>query len=173
VLDRPPYDKAVILVAGRAFGGGSSREHAVWALADFGIRCVISTSFGEIFHANCFKNGVLPIVVDETVHRELMAEAEAQRPLTIDLPAQQIRLRDGRSISFGIEPNQKRALLLGLDEIEMILVEDLPEVEAFEVRQRMERPWHYLDRNQLAYFDDAEREVGTAQDEPEPKGGRP
>lgn len=162
VLDRPPYDEAVILVAGQAFGGGSSREHAVWALADFGIRCVISTSFGEIFHANCFKNGVLPIVVDAEAHARLMAEAEAARPLTVALEAQVVRLVDGTSFGFDIEPFRKRSLLLGMDEIEMILTEDIAAIERFEQAQRVARPWLYLSADQLAYFDDTGREVGEA-----------
>src|SRR5690606_11361624 len=103
VLDTPPYDKARILVTGRAFGTGSSREQAVWALADFGIRCVIAPSFGEIFFANCFKNGVLPIVLAEEPHGEVMAEARAARPLTIDLEAQQVQFEDGRAIGFDID----------------------------------------------------------------------
>src|SRR5690606_17960393 len=95
VLDIPPYDRAEILVTGKAFGTGSSREQAVWALADFGIRCVIAPSFGEIFFANCFKNGVLAIVLDEAPHAEVMREAQAQQTLTVELESQEIRFADG------------------------------------------------------------------------------
>jgi 3-isopropylmalate/(R)-2-methylmalate dehydratase small subunit len=159
VLDTPPFDRAQILVAGKAFGTGSSREQAVWALADFGIRCVIAPSFGEIFFANCFKNGVLPIVLDEATHAEVIAEAESQRTLTIDLDAQTIRFESGREIAFEIDPYRKRTLLLGLDEIGLILADDAEEIVAFEARQRGERPWLYLTPEQLAYFDDTAKEL--------------
>lgn len=159
VLDTPPYDKARILVTGRAFGTGSSREQAVWALADFGIRCVIAPSFGEIFFANCFKNGVLPIVLAEEPHGEVMAEARAARPLTIDLEAQQVQFEDGRAIGFDIDPYRKRMLLLGLDEIGMILADDLADIRDFEARQKEERPWLHLTAEQLAYFDDTAPEL--------------
>lgn len=159
VLDTPPYDKARILVTGRAFGTGSSREQAVWALADFGIRCVIAPSFGEIFFANCFKNGVLPIVLAEEPHGEVMAEARAARPLTIDLEVQQVQFEDGRAIGFDIDPYRKRMLLLGLDEIGMILADDLADIRDFEARQKEERPWLHLTAEQLAYFDDTAPEL--------------
>ena len=154
VLDTPPYDRAKILVTGKAFGTGSSREQAVWALADFGIRCVIAPSFGEIFFANCFKNGVLPIVLDDATHEQVMAEAKAQRALTIDLEGQQIRLEDGRGIGFDIDPHRKRTLLLGLDEVGLILEDDIEDILAFEAGQRRERPWHFLTPEQLAFFKD-------------------
>jgi 3-isopropylmalate/(R)-2-methylmalate dehydratase small subunit len=159
VLDTPPYDKARILVTGTAFGTGSSREQAVWALADFGIRCVIAPSFGEIFFANCFKNGVLPIVLGETQHEILMAEARAGRCLTIDLEAQQIRLEDGSGIGFEVDPHRKRTLLLGLDEIGLILSDDAEDIAAFEASQRRERPWLHLTPAQLACFDDLGEEL--------------
>lgn len=159
VLDTPPYDSAQILVTGKAFGTGSSREQAVWALADYGIRCVISPSFGEIFFANCFKNGVLPIVLDETLHAEVMNEAQARRKLTIGLQAQEIRLEDGRRIGFDVDPHRKRTLLLGLDEIGLILEDDLVEILAFEERQRQQRPWHFITPEQLACFHDVGKEL--------------
>ena len=159
VLDTPPWNVARILVTGRAFGTGSSREQAVWALADFGIRCVIAPSFGEIFFANCFKNGMLPIVLDEAEHVAVMAEADAARPLTIDLEAQQIRFEDGRSIAFAIEPHRKRTLLLGLDEIGLILGDDIADIHDFETRQRKTRPWLHLTREQLSHFDDVGEEL--------------
>lgn len=159
VLDTPPWNEARILVTGRAFGTGSSREQAVWALADFGIRCVIAPSFGEIFFSNCFKNGVLPIVLDEAAHASVMAEAEAARPLTIDLEAQAIRFQDGRTLPFAIDPHRRRTLIEGLDEIGLILADDLAEISDFEARQRQERPWLHLTRDQLAYLDDVGEEL--------------
>src|SRR3569832_298392 len=113
VLNRPPYDHAKILVADANFGSGSSREHAVWALADFGIRCVIAPSFGEIFYANCFKNGVLAIVLANDKHASMMAAAESQVPIRIDLEQLWITLPDGPPIAFEVDPYRRRALLLG------------------------------------------------------------
>lgn len=159
VLDTPPFDKARILVTGRAFGTGSSREQAVWALADFGIRCVIAPSFGEIFYSNCFKNGVLPIVLDEAAHAQVMAQAEAALPVTIDLDAQEIRFSDGRAIGFDIDPHRKRTLIEGLDEIGLILADDLADIAGFEARQRAERPWLHLTREQLGFFGDLGEEL--------------
>jgi 3-isopropylmalate/(R)-2-methylmalate dehydratase small subunit len=156
VLDTPPYDRAQILVAGKNFGTGSSREQAVWALADFGIRCVIAPSLGEIFFANCFKNGVLPIVLADDRHAIVAAQAATGKPLTIDLEAQEIRLPGGGAIPFEIEPYRKRLLLLGLDEIGAILSDDLPDIETFEARQRADKPWLYLGAKQLEHFSDLE-----------------
>jgi 3-isopropylmalate/(R)-2-methylmalate dehydratase small subunit len=156
ILDTPPFDKAQILVTGRNFGTGSSREQAVWALADFGIRCVIGLSFGEIFFANCFKNGVLPIELGPTDHAAVAAEAATGRPLTIDLEAQEIRLPDDSAIAFEIDPYRKRSLLLGLDEIGEILSDDLADIASFEDRQRAAKPWLYLTREQLSHFADLE-----------------
>ena len=160
VLDTPPYDRAQILVTGPAFGTGSSREQAVWALADFGIRCIIAPSFGEIFFSNCFRNGVLPIVLDEAQHAAAMQEAHAQRQLTVDLEAQKILFPDGCRMRFEIDPHRKRTLLLGLDDIGLILKDDLEEIETFEARQRQERPWHFMTPEQLACFDDLGKELG-------------
>jgi 3-isopropylmalate/(R)-2-methylmalate dehydratase small subunit len=153
VLDQPPYQGARILVTGRDFGTGSSREQAVWALADFGIRCVIGTGFGEIFFSNCFKNGLLPIVLSEADHARILTEAEAALPITIDLPAQTITLADG-VIGFDVEPWRKRALVEGLDEIGMILSDDITQIEAFEAAHRARRPWLFLTPGQLSHFDD-------------------
>ena len=154
VLDRAPWDRAEILVTGPDFGTGSSREHAVWALADFGIRCVIGPSFGEIFFANCFRNGVLPVILPATAHAAVLAEAEAGRPVTVDLPAEAVRLADGRAFAFSVEAHRKRALLEGLDEIGVILKDDLAAIEAHEAAQRARRPWLFLQPAQLAHFDD-------------------
>jgi 3-isopropylmalate/(R)-2-methylmalate dehydratase small subunit len=160
ILDTPPWTKSRILVVQANFGTGSSREHAVWALADFGIRCVVAQSFGEIFFANCFKNGVLPIVAAGDDHAAIMAEAEAGREVTVDLEAESVILADGRQIGFEIEPHRKRSLLLGLDEIGAILKEDAPAIESFEDRHRAAMPWLFLTKQQLAYFADTQEEAG-------------
>jgi 3-isopropylmalate/(R)-2-methylmalate dehydratase small subunit len=153
VLSRPPFDRAEILVAGRNFGCGSSREQAVWALADFGIRCVIAPSFGEIFYGNCFRNGMLPITLPDAEHAEVMAAAASGTPLTVDLERQEIRLPEGRTIAFQIEAHRRQALLLGLDQIGEILAGDAADIEAFESRQKTAAPWLYLDGDKLSYFD--------------------
>ncbi len=159
VLDTAPWDKAEILVTGPDFGTGSSRENAVWALADFGIRCVIGPSFGEIFQANCFRNGILPIILNGDLLARAQAEAEAARAFTVDLPAQRIRLVDNTEANFEVEPHRKHALIEGLDEIGLILKEDLHEIEAFEERHRRENPWLFLNDRQLAHFDDIEEDA--------------
>jgi 3-isopropylmalate/(R)-2-methylmalate dehydratase small subunit len=142
VLNKPAYRKAQILVAGDNFGCGSSREHAPWALLDFGIRCVISTSFADIFYNNCFKNGILPIVVPPADLEKLMDDAErgANATLTIDLPKQEIRGPDGGVIKFDIDPFRKHCLLNGLDDIGLSL-EKSEDIAAFERRQSAARPW--------------------------------
>lgn len=160
VLDTPPWTGAKILVAGSNFGTGSSREHAVWSLVDFGIRCVIAESFGEIFFNNCFKNGALPIVASSADHAAIMAEAQAGREITVDLPSQSVRLCDGRSIGFEIEPHRKRSLLLGLDEIGSILADDEAAITAFEDRHRTAAPWLFLTDDQFTYFSDTAEETG-------------
>ncbi len=123
VLNKPAYRKASILVAGDNFGCGSSREHAPWALLDFGIRCVISTSFADIFYNNCFKNGILPVVVSPQDLEKLMDDAErgANATLSIDLEAQEIRGPDGGVVRFEIDPFRKHCLLNGLDDIGLTL----------------------------------------------------
>ena len=136
VLNTAPFDEAKIMVADANFGSGSSREQAVWALADFGIRCVIAPSFGEIFYSNCFKNGVLPIVLTGEAHANAMAAARTGQPFTVDLEKQTIMLPNGPAISFDIDPYRRRALMLGLDEIGGILADDADEIAAFEARHR-------------------------------------
>jgi 3-isopropylmalate/(R)-2-methylmalate dehydratase small subunit len=153
ILSRAPFDKAEILVAGSNFGCGSSREQAVWALADFGIRCVIAPSFGEIFYSNCFRNGVLPIMLANPAHRDVMTAAGTGAPLTVDLEAQIIRLSDEHLIAFQIDPHRRQALMLGLDQIGAILAHDAADIAAFEARQRAQAPWLHLDRAKLSYFD--------------------
>ncbi|MBC2861429.1 3-isopropylmalate dehydratase small subunit [Stappia sp. 28M-7] len=142
VLNQPAYRKAQILVAGDNFGCGSSREHAPWALLDFGIRCVISTSFADIFYNNCFKNGILPIVVSQEDLDKLMDDAKrgSNATLTVDLEAQEIRGPDGGSVSFDIDPFRKHCLLNGLDDIGLTM-EKAPSIGAFETKVDGERPW--------------------------------
>lgn len=149
VLSRPPYDRAQILVAGPNFGSGSSREHAVWALADFGIRCVIAPSFGEIFYANCFKNGVLAVVLPPLDHTRAMAAAESAQSLRVDLEQQILTLPEGNPVSFETEPYRRRTLLLGLDEIGSILSDDAADIAAFEQKQRAAYPWLALEDGRL------------------------
>ncbi|MDR4307293.1 3-isopropylmalate dehydratase small subunit [Chelatococcus sambhunathii] len=142
VLNKPAYKDAEILVAGDNFGCGSSREHAPWALLDKGIRCVISTSFADIFYNNCFKNGILPIVVSPEDHAKLLDDAErgANARLTIDLAAQEIRGPDGGVVRFDIDPFRKRCLLEGLDDIGLTMQKDAS-IAAFESKLAAERPW--------------------------------
>lgn len=154
ILDLAPFDRAQILVAGRDFGTGSSREQAVWALADFGIRCIIAPSFGEIFFSNCFKNGVLPIVLAQQDHDAVMATARQAEVITIDLGSQVVRLGEGQSIGFEIDAHRKHSLLLGLDDIGAVLADDAPDIASFETRQRERRPWLYLTPETLSYFGD-------------------
>lgn len=142
VLNREPYRHAVILVAGDNFGCGSSREHAPWALLDFGIRCLIAPSFADIFYNNCFKNGMLPITLPHADVNALMAAAAAGVIFTVDLPAQTISLADGRSFAFAIDPFRKTCLIEGLDEIGLTL-QKAPAIDAFEARQRQDCPWLY------------------------------
>jgi 3-isopropylmalate dehydratase small subunit len=143
VLNRPEFEGAEILVAGDNFGCGSSREQAPWALRDLGVRCVISTSFGEIFFANCFKNGLLPVVVTADQLQALMADAEAGSPIEVDLEAQEVRRSDGGAIAFQVEAWRRDALLNGWDEIAIVLNQDGEAIAAFEQSQRAARPWLY------------------------------
>ena len=142
VLNREPYRGAEIIVAGDNFGCGSSREHAPWALLDFGIRCVISTSFADIFYNNCFKNGILPITVSADDRDALMADAaDVENPeLSIDLEAQTIRRPNGVEVSFDIDPFRKQCLLEGLDDIGLTL-EKGGSIDSFEATRAEEKPW--------------------------------
>ncbi|MYZ48915.1 3-isopropylmalate dehydratase small subunit [Propylenella binzhouense] len=142
VLNKPAYRQAQILVAGNNFGCGSSREHAPWALKDFGIRCVISTGFADIFYNNCFQNGILPVVVSPEDLDKLMDDASrgANATLTVDLEAQEIRGPDGGTIRFEIDPFRKRCLLEGLDDIGLTLEKNAT-IAGFENRLQGERPW--------------------------------
>ena len=142
VLNKPAYRNAKILVAEDNFGCGSSREHAPWALMDFGIRCVISTSFGDIFYNNCFKNGVLPIRVSPEDLEKLFDDAErgANATLSIDLAKQEIRGPDGGVVKFDIDPHRKRCMLEGLDDIGLTM-EKKTKIESFEEKAAAARPW--------------------------------
>jgi 3-isopropylmalate/(R)-2-methylmalate dehydratase small subunit len=142
VLNRPAYRGAKILVAGDNFGCGSSREHAPWALLDFGVRAVISTGFADIFYNNCFKNGILPIKVGRADLDKLMDDAArgANATLTIDLPSQEIRGPDGGVVKFEIDSFRKHCLLEGLDEIGLTLQKSSA-IDAFEARAAAARPW--------------------------------
>ena len=142
VLNQAAYKNAQILVAGDNFGCGSSREHAPWALLDFGIRCVISTSFADIFYNNCFKNGILPIVVSPDELDALMDDARrgANATLTVDLEAQTITGPHGGTISVEIDPFRKHCLLEGLDDIGLSL-EKADKIDAFEAKRAVAEPW--------------------------------
>jgi 3-isopropylmalate/(R)-2-methylmalate dehydratase small subunit len=142
VLNRAPYRQAEILVAGDNFGCGSSREHAPWALLDFGIRCVISTSFADIFYNNCFKNGILPIVVSSDARDALLADAaDTENPeLSIDLVTQTIRRPNGVTISFEVDAFRKKCLLEGLDDIGLTM-EKSGSIDDFESNRTQQQPW--------------------------------
>lgn len=142
VLNQAPYRKAEILVAGDNFGCGSSREHAPWALLDFGIKCVISTSFADIFYNNCFKNGILPVIVSEAELENLMEDARrgANATLTVDLEAQTIKGPDGGTIHFDIDPDRKHRLLNGIDDIGETLTK-AADIDSYEARIKDSRPW--------------------------------
>ena len=142
VLNKPAYRKAEILVAGDNFGCGSSREHAPWALLDFGIRCVISTSFADIFYNNCFKNGILPIVVSAGDQKKLLDDASrgSNATLTIDLPNQVIRGPDGGTVKFEIDQFRKHCLINGLDDIGLTM-EKADSISAYEKSNAVSHPW--------------------------------
>ena len=142
VLNQPAYRNAEIIVAGDNFGCGSSREHAPWALLDFGIRCVISTSFADIFFNNCFKNGILPVVLPQAAVDHLMDDARkgANARITVDLEAQTVTASDGTSFRFDVDPFKKHCLLNGLDDIGLTL-EKAAAIDSFEAKNATLRPW--------------------------------
>ena len=142
VLNKPQYREAQILVAGDNFGCGSSREHAPWAIADFGIKCVISTSFADIFYNNCFKNGILPIVMPQEVVDVLMKDAEkgSNARMVVDLEAQTVTTSDGESFPFEVDAFKKHCLLEGLDDIGLTMAH-VKDIDAFEGKMAQERPW--------------------------------
>ncbi|PKU25329.1 3-isopropylmalate dehydratase small subunit [Telmatospirillum siberiense] len=142
VLNKPAYRKASILVAGPNFGCGSSREHAPWALLDFGIRCVIASSFADIFYNNCFKNGILPIKLPQAEVDKLLDDAGrgANAIISVDLEKQEITGPDGGRITFDLDPFRKHCLLNGLDDIGLTLQKQ-DKIDAFETRRTREQPW--------------------------------
>jgi 3-isopropylmalate/(R)-2-methylmalate dehydratase small subunit len=146
ILNREPYRNAKILVTGPNFGCGSSREAAVWSLQEFGIRAVVGSSFGDIFYANCFQNGILPIVLGKELVDQLAAEIELRQgagTVSVDLEAQLITLPSGTEHRFTIDPRRRTGLLEGLDEIDLTLRRD-GEIRAFQADDRIRRPWIYL-----------------------------
>ena len=142
VLNQEPYRHAEILIAHENFGCGSSREHAPWALLDFGIRCVIAPDFADIFHTNTFKNGILPIKLPREICDQLMDDAKlgGNARITVDLAAQEVVRPNGERISFEIDPFRKHLLLNGLDDIGQTL-QHAPAIDGYEARQRSEKPW--------------------------------
>jgi len=142
VLHKPPYRQAKILITGDNFGCGSSREHAPWALLDFGFRCIIAPSFADIFYNNCFKNGILPIALPESEIDKLLDDASrgANATITVDLENQEIRGPDGGVIHFDIDPFLKRCLMEGLDDIGLTM-EKADAIATFEGAAKMRRPW--------------------------------
>ena len=142
VLNQPAYRKSEIIIAGDNFGCGSSREHAPWALLDFGIRCVISTSFADIFYNNCFKNGILPIVMTQDAVNVLMADARkgANARQTVDLAAQSVTTSDGTVFQFDVDRHRKHCLINGLDDIGLTL-EKATAIDSFEKTAAALRPW--------------------------------
>lgn len=142
VLNKPAYRHAQILVAGENFGCGSSREHAPWSLLDFGIRCVIAPSYADIFYNNCFKNGILPLVLPKEQVEELMKDAEAGLELTIDLQKQTVTGGNRKEYKFDIDPFRKKCLLNGLDDIGLTLEKEKT-ISTFEDAQKTKQPWLY------------------------------
>ena len=139
VLNREPYNNSPILIVGKNFGCGSSREHAPWALLDFGIKCVISSSFADIFYNNCFKNGMLPIILDESKIGELIQYSERKESIEINLAEQEIIFGNKR-IKFDIDPFKKKCLLNGLDDIALSL-EKLEKISSYENEIKKNKPW--------------------------------
>jgi 3-isopropylmalate/(R)-2-methylmalate dehydratase small subunit len=142
VLNKPAYRNASILIAGANFGCGSSREHAPWAILDFGIKCVIAPSFADIFYNNCFKNGILPIALPQEEIDKLLDDASrgSNATITVNLETQEIRGPDGGVIRFDIDPFRKKCLLEGLDDIGLTL-EKQSSIASYEARQQAARPW--------------------------------
>ena len=139
ILNNKPYSLSKILIAGKNFGCGSSREHAPWALLDFGIRCVISSSFADIFYNNCFNNGILPIIIDEKSIQELSEYSKRKEEIEVDL-SEQVILYGNKKLTFDIEPEKKKRLLEGLDNIGLSL-KKIPKVEKFENSMKKIKPW--------------------------------
>ncbi len=143
ILNQPKYAKGRILLTRENFGCGSSREHAPWALADYGIRVIIAPSFADIFFNNCFKNGLLPIVLEPETVDQLFREVGPEYELTVDLASQTITKPDGQEIHFDIDPSRKERLLKGLDDIALTL-EYAEQIRGYEARRRYEAPWLFV-----------------------------
>ena len=143
ILNNTPFNKSKILIAGNNFGCGSSREHAPWALLDFGITCVISSSYADIFYSNCFKNGILPIILNEEKIKELSEYSSRKEEILVDLNKQNI-VYGNNEIKFDIEPFKKKCLLEGLDDIALSL-EKSKQMDAFEKNLKKEKPWIFND----------------------------
>ena len=139
VLNKEPYKNSSILLTGKNFGCGSSREHAPWALLDFGIKCIISSSFADIFYNNCFKNGMLPIILDEKKIEELIQYSERKQNIEVNLKEQEITFGNKR-IKFEIDPFKKKCLLDGLDDISISL-EKLEKISSYESKMKSNKPW--------------------------------
>ncbi len=145
VLNKSPYNSSKILIAGNNFGCGSSREHAPWALLDFGITCVISSSYADIFYSNCFKNGILPIILEEEKIKELSEYAKRKEEISIDLSEEKI-LYGNNEISFKIDPFKKKCLLEGLDDIALSLKKS-EKIKKFENELKNQKPWILNDQS--------------------------
>ena len=143
ILNKSPYDNSKILIAGNNFGCGSSREHAPWALLDFGITCVISSSFADIFHNNCFKNGILPVTLEEEKIKELSEYANRKEEISIDLVHEKV-LYGNNEVSFKVDPFKKKCLLEGLDEIALSLKKS-NKIKNFENNLKSKKPWIFND----------------------------
>ena len=140
VLNKEPYNKSSILLTGKNFGCGSSREHAPWALLDFGIKCVISSSFADIFYNNCFKNGMLPIILDQKNIDELIEYSERKEVIEISLEKQAIKFGNNK-IEFEVDQFKKKCLLEGLDDIALSL-EKSKKISSYEVNMQKNKPWY-------------------------------
>ena len=143
ILNQEPYNKSKILIAGKNFGCGSSREHAPWALLDFGITCVISSSYADIFYSNCFKNGILPIILEEEKIKELSEYSKRKEEIFIDLKKEKI-IFGNNEIKFDIDPFKKKCLLEGLDDIALSL-EKVKKITSFEKNLKNNKPWIFND----------------------------
>ena len=139
ILDKEPYKSSKILITGKNFGCGSSREHAPWALLDFGIKIIVSESFADIFYNNCFKNGILPIVVNQTIIKELSEYSNRKENIEIKLEEQEI-VYGNKSFKFELDPFKKKCLIEGLDDIALSL-EKLKNIENFEIKMKQSRSW--------------------------------
>ena len=139
ILNKDPYDKAKILLAGKNFGCGSSREHAPWALSDFGIKCVISASFADIFYNNCFKNGILPIKIADKIVIELAEYSKRKEDIEISLEKQEIRYGN-TIVQFEVDPFKKKCLIEGLDDIALSM-EKISQIDNFEIKIKKDKPW--------------------------------